>query len=43
MKTASIYARVSPTQQKEEKTIKETHLFAHWALLWGQTSMGRAG
>lgn len=22
---------------------KETYLFAHWPLLWGQTSMGRAG
>ncbi len=22
---------------------KETHLFAHWTLLWGQASMGRAG
>jgi RNA-directed DNA polymerase len=22
---------------------KETHLFAHWSLLWGQASVGRAG
>ncbi|WP_423856155.1 group II intron reverse transcriptase/maturase [Acidithiobacillus ferrianus] len=27
----------------ERVTRKETRLFAHWVLLWGQASMGRAG